>query len=69
MAINTGEMRKIMFEHNKVVEVGAKLLDQIDFGMEWKMVHLAFTKCLQPKLHTQSPSTGQEEVMMYLLMQ
>ena len=59
-----------MFERHSVVQIkkGVRLLGQKDFGVHWKMVHTSFTKILQPKSHTQSPFTSQDETTMHLLM-
>ena len=58
-----------MLKNHGVVqfEEGVKNLDQNDFGIRWKLVHMAFNKFLQPKSHTRSPFTMQDEISMYLL--
>ena len=44
----TDEMRKFMFENHGVVKIeeAVQNLDQNDFGVKWKLVHMAFNKVL-----------------------
>ena len=46
------EIKRITLEQHGVVKVEEKHLDQNDLGVHWKMVHLSFTKIIQPKSHT-----------------
>ena len=45
LAVDINKTREFMFHQFGVVklEQGIKLLDQNDFGVSWKMVHLALT--------------------------
>ena len=68
VTVDTLEIKKILLERVAVVTVEAKLLDQNNLGIFLKMVHLSFTRILQPKQHTQSPYTNQDLIHTYLLM-
>ena len=43
VAVEISEIKKILLEKVVVVTMEAKLHDQSDFGVFWKMVHLSFT--------------------------
>ena len=62
------EIRKLLLKKSKVVKVKAELLDQNDLYMEWRMAHLALTKEINPRSHTQNSITFQDEMCIHLLM-
>ena len=49
VALDIKKVKRILFEKVVMVTVQTKLLDQNDVGVFWKMVHLSFTRILQPK--------------------
>ena len=67
VAVAIETIKKILLEKARLVTVEAALLDQNDLRVFWKMVHLLFTRILQPKQHTWSYFTNQYLIHTYLL--
>ena len=65
VVVDIAEIKQILLERADVVTLEAKLLDQNYLGVFWKMVHLSFTRILQPKQHTRSPYTNQDLIQTY----